>query len=286
MLWINYLIGEMFIVYFEYMISICAILGVRNESRYLSILLPLLAKQGIDVAILDHESTDGSRDLYSQYKGAPIISVNSLKYKGVYSQVEQLRAKKDILSKINHDWVVHHDADEILENVRSGHNLRDAIQEAHESGFNVMNFEEFVFLPKPEENFLGRDYYQEILQYYFFEPGKNRLNRAWRRDLPLDNILSGGHTLYGEDISLFPVNQILRHYIVLGNEHAQHKYVDRRFADEELSRGWHFNRVNLTSEDLILPKKSKYLFNLPDYNSRDFQKHMPSQTHYWAWQEK
>lgn len=36
------------------MISICAVIAVRNESPYLKVLLPLLAKQGIDVAIIDN----------------------------------------------------------------------------------------------------------------------------------------------------------------------------------------------------------------------------------------
>jgi hypothetical protein len=131
------------------MISICAVLGLRNEAHYLPILLPILANQGIEVAVIDHESTDGSRDLYSAYLGNPIISVESLRYEGVYSQTQQLEAKQNVYRRLKHDWVIHHDADEIFEDFRPNHTLRDAIQEADEGGFDALNFDEFAFLPKP-----------------------------------------------------------------------------------------------------------------------------------------
>ena len=58
-------------------LSICAIIAVRNELRYLRRLLPLLAVQEVEVAMIDNESTDGSRELYADFMGKPIISFRS-----------------------------------------------------------------------------------------------------------------------------------------------------------------------------------------------------------------
>lgn len=267
------------------MLSICAVMAIRNEVNYLPILLPILAKQGIEVAILDHESTDGSREMCSAYMGNPIVSIRDLKYEGIYSQTQQLAAKQEIYQSIRHDWVIHHDADEILENYRVGYGLRDAIQEAHEGGFNAINFDEFVFLPKPEENFLGKDYYKGILRYYFFEPRKNRLNRAWFRKMSASNVPTGGHILSGNGVSLFPYNHVLRHYIVLGNDHAKQKYLYRRFDREDVEQGWHRNRLNFTEKNLSLPRGNKRLRELSTYDSMIFQKDKPSSTHYWEWKK-
>lgn len=265
------------------MISICAVIGLRNEAHYLPILLPILADEGIEVAVIDHDSTDGSRDLYSAYLGNPIISVESLHYEGVYSQSRQLEAKQNVYQKIKHDWVIHHDADEVFEDFRPNHTLRDAIQEADEGGFDALNFDEFVFLPKPDADFFNKNYYTGILQYYFFEPKKNRLNRAWRRDKIFNNLPSGGHNLSGENISFFPANHILRHYMVLSYEHAKQKYLNRHFSQQDLMRGWHHNRLNFTEDNLSIPLNSKYLFELQTYDSKEFRKDAPLSSHYWDW---
>jgi hypothetical protein len=256
---------------------------LRNEAHYLRILLPILANQGIDVAIIDHDSTDGSWELYQFYWDNPVISIERLQYQGVYSQTEQLEAKQRVYQRIKHDWVIHHDADEILEDFRPGHTLRDAIEEAHGNGFNALNFDEFCFLPKPGDDFFNKDYHTGSLQYYFFEPLKNRLNRAWRRNSPFNNVLSGGHNLLGEGVSFSPVNHILRHYIVLSYEHAKRKYLNRKFGQQDLIRGWHTNRLNFTEDNLVLPMKSKYLCELSAYDSKDFRRDIPSPTHYWSW---
>lgn len=265
------------------MLSICAVIAVRNEAHYLPVLLPILAAQGIEVAILDHGSTDGSRELYSTFRGNPIISVDNLPYEGVYSQTRQLAAKQKIYNRIKHDWVIHHDADEILEHTQPGRNLRDAIEEADDSGCNILNFDEFVFLPEAGMGYFGKNYYKEMLRYYFFEPSQKRLNRAWKRGMKFDNTLSGGHMLLGDNPVFHTTNHILRHYIVLSYEHAVRKYLHRRFAEEDLKRGWHWNRLNLTENNLALPKDGKYLFQLTSYDSKNFKRDKPTSEHYWFW---
>jgi hypothetical protein len=263
-------------------LSICAVIAVRNEVGYLETLLPMLANQHIDVAILDNESGEKSHKLYARYAGAPIISVNSLRFSGVFSLEQQLVAKNKIYKKLKHDWVIHHDADEILEHYQPGKNLRTAIEEAHLGQFNVLNFDEFVFLPD-----MGRsveNYYTDILNYYFFETRPLRLNRAWRRDMNVDNFLHGGHSLTGENIKISPTNHIMRHYIVLSDQHALKKYLSRVFSQAEINKGRHGNRRNFTVENLAIPAESPFLFRLPHYQSKDFRRDCPTKKHYWEWE--
>jgi glycosyltransferase involved in cell wall biosynthesis len=265
------------------MISICAVISVRNEAYHLQFLLPALANQGIDVVIIDNDSTDETPRLLREYNKSPVLRVERVPFRGYFSLQELLEAEQQTIQSLPHDWVIHHDADEIMESSMEGCSLRDAIQEAHDNGFNAVNFEEFVFLPPVDSDFFGKDYHRGILQYYFFEPKKNRLNRAWRRDSNLSNILGAGHNLAGSDLSVFPVNHILRHYIVLSYEHAKQKYLTRIFSQEEIRRGWHKNRLSVNEVNLSLPADGNYLFNLDLYNSKDFQRKTPALKHYWEW---
>jgi len=270
------------------MLSICAVIAVRNEELYLPVLLPMLAAQSIDVAIIDHQSTDSSRRICSEHNGNPVVLMMTLEYEGVYSQTKQLEAKRLVYSRLPHEWVVHQDADEILEDAGPGRSLRNAIEEADRLGYNALNFDEFVFLPEPEADYRGTDFYHSMLRYYFFEPQKNRLNRAWRRDLAVDNLQTGGHVLGGEGLRLFPENHNLRHYIMLSYEHGKSKYLHRRFGEEDLQRGWHGgpfgDRLNFTDRNLQLPAASPYLFQLEKGDSRAFRRDVPTQRHYWLWE--
>lgn len=265
------------------MLTICAVLAVRNEVNYLETLLPILANQHIDVAILDNDSGEKSQKFYARFAGNPIISINHLRFNGVFSLDEQLAAKRKIYNKLKHDWVIHHDADEIMEHRQPGKSLRNAIEEAHDQQYNVVNFDEFVFLPeagRPVEN-----HYTDILNYYFFEPLPLRLNRAWRRDMQFDNAGHAGHNLAGENIRIDPTNHIMRHYIVLSNEHAKTKYLQRVFGKAEIAKGWHRNRLIITAENIMIPAESPYLLKLPHYQSKDFRRDLPTKKHYWEWQD-
>lgn len=269
------------------MLSICAVIAIRNEASYLRVLLPLLASQAIDVVIIDNDSTDDGPNICREFRRKPVIGVEHLPYSGLFSLSAQLKAKQKVYNSIDHDWVIHQDADEILQHYKAGFTLRDAIEQAHADSYNALNFDEFVFLPEPDSDYNCRaNYYTGILRYYFFEPAKNRLNRAWRRALQFDNSPSGGHTLSGLRVSIYPANHILRHYIVLSDEHARRKYLHRTFSEEELGRGWHGNRVGLTERVLALPEHSDFLMQLEKHDSVDFRRNRPALQHYWEWEPR
>jgi hypothetical protein len=258
-------------------LSICAVMAARNESHYLKILLPILAQQHIDVVIIDNESSDNSHDVYSDCKDKPVIAVESLPYRG-YSLPSLLDVKKSIYTKLDHDWFIHHDPDEIMEHrIRGG--LRDAIEEADRNGYNALNFEEFTFLPEPDKDYFGTNYYVEMLRYYFFQPGTNRLNRAWKNECGLHYGMSGGHHLSGDALRIDPTNHILRHYIVKSQNHARQKYLNRSYDRRATAQCWHINKLNFTKKNLTLPASSQFLFQLDRYDSKVFCRDIPAVTH-------
>lgn len=83
--------------------------------------------------------------------------------------------------------------------------------------------------------------------------------------------------------ALSPVDHILRHYPFLNADHARRKYVNRRFAEKDLRRGWHGNRVGITAEELTLPKESDLLHRLESHESKNFRRDRPARAHFWMW---
>ena len=257
-----------------------AILCVRDEQIHLPRVLRQFIEAGIDVAIIDHGSSDESVSICERYLGRGVVSIDHLPWTGVYDQTVQLGAKADLAARLDHDWVLHADADEWMHTQRAGESLLRGIERADAQGFTGINFEEFVFLPEPGGGRL--DDLRHNNRYYYFAPCPIRLMRAWRRDAGLDNISSGGHILAGEGLRLFPESFVMRHYIVASQEQAIEKYVGRRFAQTDLDRGWHGNRLGLTPDDLRLPDTG-VLCRLEDWRSTRFDRSRPKALHYWHW---
>ncbi len=271
---------------FSKTVSICAIIAVRNETHYLRYLLPHLAQQNIDVVLIDNESAADSHAFYEPYMGNPIIKIESIQRKAFFSLSDVLKRKQEISQTIDYDWVIHHDADEILQHHEANKTLRDAIQEANDTGYNMLNFEEFTFIPEPGADYFGTDYRKGLLRYYFFEPRKNRLNRAWKRTAEFINMGTAGHTLEGEraDLHPYPQNHILRHYIALNQTHIRQKYIGRTFNPRDVARGWHANRRNLTADMLQLPEDGDCFFRIDSADSKEFRRDHPTKTHFWEWE--
>ncbi len=101
----------------------------------------------------------------------------------------------------------------------------------------------------------------------------------------LSNVAGAGHRLTGDGLRVYPVNHLLRHYMVLSEAHALSKYLPRRWGQEELARGWHRKRQNLTADRLLIPARAPYFATLPHAQSKDFKRERPSTQHYWHWRD-
>lgn len=149
------------------------------------------------------------------------------------------------------------------------------------AGYNCINFEEFVFLPRGGD-FETSDYAAMMKDYYYFAPSHPRLMRAWKRGNELSNIQAGGHHVDGEGLRLSPIDFCLRHYIILSESYGWKKYGNRTFSDAELQRGWHLNRLTITRENLTIPS-SDALKTLTFPASNSFDRTSPVVKHFWEW---
>lgn len=263
-------------------VSCAAVICVRNEFAHIRRTIRDFLSQGIEVIVIDHESTDGTREYCRDLLGRGVLKLIHLPWEGEFGLTKQLETKKEITESLSHDWVIHADADEWLQSPVPHESLLDGINRQSKSGFNVINFEEFVFLPHREQLPVDTNYQEGILTYYFFEPHTKRLMRAWKRSFNFQNIHSGGHRLEGADLNLSPENFLLRHYLVLSQKHAITKYVGRVFGKRDLAKKMHGNRLNLSAENLHLPQRSD-LEVLETWDSKDFDRSNPRREHFWKW---
>jgi Glycosyl transferase family 2 len=264
--------------------EVVAVIAVRNEQAYLGNLLRYLKANGVKFAIIDNQSGDDTpaiirRTEYSSH----LVDVKTLPFHGSFNLQEQLEAKMALTEGLPADWIIHHDADEILHSFHEGETLQEAIARVDREGFNVVDFEEFVFLPLEQEYVIECDGFQPMKTYYHFRPAAvPRLMRAWKRSGGLSMTHSGGHALTGPSVAVAPKKMALRHYMFRNQSHAYSKYAERVFRSDELSRGWHRDRHMQSSDRFAFPLPQA-LHRLDDPASRDLRVDKPYQVHYWRW---
>jgi glycosyltransferase involved in cell wall biosynthesis len=262
-------------------VRVTAILAIRNEEAYLANCLRHLVRNGIDFAIIDNGSSDSSAEIYRRREfAAHLVDVQNMPFSGAFSLAEQLRHKMTVIDTIQTDWVIHLDADEVMHSYRHGETLKEALTRLDAGGWNVANFDEFVFLPVESDYQPDAPGCQPMSLYYFFQPHSPRLMRAWRKAGGFSSVDHGGHLLTGPDLRLAPEHLALRHYIVRSQQHAFDKYMTRRFASDEIGRGWHANRVGHSRRSFTLPPMTT-LKRLTAAADRNLERDNPWHVHYW-----
>ena len=147
-------------------------------------------------------------------------------------------------------------------------------------GFDAATFDEFVFLPVEGPLEDGLRGWPSCRHYYFFEPRRFRQYRLWKTGLGFSMANRAGSRLGGRKLRLAPESLVLRHYIFRSQAHAREKLVARRFAAEELERGWHGDRNGFGAEAFTFPPASALkMLSSPD--SFVFERTDPWKDHYW-----
>lgn len=265
--------------------KIVAVMACRNEAEFLPTCLRHLIANGVDFAIVDNGSSDESMDIvHSTEFRNHLVAIKKVPYEGVFRLKPLLEAKVALAENTDADWVMNICPDEILHPNRKNSTLLEEVEFFDKAGFNVINFDEFVFLPVTQPLEVGLHGWPMEKRHYFFEPSRIRQMRLWKNHQGFSMIRHGGHRLDGEKLRLSPESFVLRHYIFLSQEHAYHKYPNRKFSEQELARGWHRNRHGI--------KQSKYKF--PDSNTLEtlskaesfaFNRSYPRLKHYWEDEE-
>jgi glycosyltransferase involved in cell wall biosynthesis len=225
---------------------IVALIAVRNEALYLERCLAHLYVQGVETCLIDNESTDDTVAIAEQFLQRGVFRIETYAYPGFFDFSGLLRRKAVLASEINADWFIYHDADEIREPPVPYKNLREAIIAVDRQGYTAINFDEFVFVPTSDsDSFEGTDYTKTMRHYYFFEPVPVRQVKAWKNTgQSVELLSSGGHRVSFDGRRIYPVNFIMRHYIVLSRAHAIQKYgSERMYSPHEVKNGWHRERA-------------------------------------------
>lgn len=262
---------------------VIAILAVRNERPFLGNGLRHLIANGLDYFVIDNDSNDGTADLLREPPFAEhLVGSRRVPFTGAFDWKGLMEAREAAARSVDADWVVFVSADEIMHSYRPRETLAEAIRRIDAAGFDVIDFNEFVFLPVDTDYVVDHEGVQPLCHYYFHEPSRPRLMRARRKRLEVSHVEHGGHVLSGQTFRLSPESFALRHYLFRDQEHALRKYAERAFRPEEIAIGWHANRVGQPRSRFELPPAG-LLHRLDHPADRNLRRDMPRLTHYWQW---
>ena len=236
--------------------KVVAILAVRNSQDYMLKCLSHLVEQGVEVFVIDNQSTDDTAEIARAFHGRGVIEILDYPYPGFYDWTGLLRKKEEIAASVDADWFIHHDSDEIREAPKQWGTLREGIEAIDAFGYNAINFDEFVFVPNSAgDDFSQCDFVKEMRHYFYFHPSPVHRVNAWKNTgRNVDLVTRAGHEVRFEGRRIYPENFILRHYICLSHAHANHKYCDDHvYSEQELERGWHRNRFEAAKTGIDLP---------------------------------
>lgn len=258
---------------------IVAILASYNEQRFIRACLEHYLQQGIEVYLLDNDSTDGTLDIAREYLGRNLIGIERIPRNGMYVWRDILMRKEEIADRLKADWLMHADPDEIRVAPDSRQTLAEAIADVDRQGYNAINFMEYTFIPVRESPDHDNDGFQKTMKWYYpyaqrhphrlnawkkqpaHFPGPRALlreivrNRRWR--IPSVNLHdSGGHIVSFPGIHPYPVDFKLKHYIVLSLDHAIQKYVKKVYDPKEIA-GAHGWRATAKEHDFLLPSQNQ-----------------------------
>jgi glycosyltransferase involved in cell wall biosynthesis len=273
-----------------------AMLTTYNEERYLPAILTHYERHGLEVAVLDNESTDRSLDIAQSFSGRNVIHIQTIKRDGGHNLKKNLRAKELLADNLGADWYMHADVDEFRDPPESFKDLASAIRYVDSLGYSAINFDEFVFCPTLEAPNHDHDNFATTMKhYYYFAPNyPNRLN-CWKpakariglkeqvRSLVLrgerrtrsDLRTHAGHQVVFAGRAMFPNSFPMRHYVFLSEEHIDRKWVQTRKVN---SRGQGF-RNQPEQFRFVLPSKSDMV---EWHEGRTWDKWHPTRKHLFA----
>ena len=275
---------------------VIALLATYNEERFIVDCIEHLAANGVEVYLVDNESTDRTVELARQQLGRGVIGIESFPRDGVYRWRALLERKEELAQELDADWFMHLDADEVRLPPVGAPTLAEAFAEVEARGYNAVNFNEFTFLPTLETPDHDHPRYRETMRWYYpYKTDSLHGLKAWRR--PQTGMRrrtlswlggrngvarlawSGGHRVRFAGLRVSPTPFKMRHYLFLSAAHAVEKYVQRAYDAAEVRAGWHQWRARLTAEAVRLPSASE----LRPYESDDtLDPRHPRRRHYVA----
>ncbi|OOC63691.1 glycosyltransferase [Paenibacillus ihbetae] len=238
-------------------VSVLAIINTYNEEDIIAETINHLLLQGIDVKIIDNWSTDKTYEIVRELsESSNRITVERYPDKPTefYQWGKLLENVENLSSKLNYDWFIHYDADEIRESPWVEYNLRQAISFVDYCGYNAIDFTVLDF--RPINSAIVTNNHEDNLK--FFEFGKRNGHfvqiKCWKKNgnVRVNLSESGGHEAFFSDRRVYPIKFLTKHYPLRNKEQALKKiFMDRncRISPEEKSKGWHTQYNSFTGSE-------------------------------------
>ncbi|HUB75757.1 MAG TPA: glycosyltransferase family 2 protein, partial [Solirubrobacteraceae bacterium] len=228
-----------------------AIMPAFNEADVIYHAIGALVAGGVDVYLIDHESTDGTAAAASPWLGRGLVAIERFPEDAGYDERnrgsmvwrEILRRVQEVSGEQVADWYLFVNADEFREAPWPATTLAEGLREVDDLGYSAINFELLNFRPIDDSYVPGED--PRVRLRHYEAPGRHDLLqvKAWKRQAAaVDLVHHGGHDVLFEGKRVFPVPFILRHYPIRSSEHGRRKVIAERlsrFAVEERAGGWH-----------------------------------------------
>jgi glycosyltransferase involved in cell wall biosynthesis len=239
-------------------IDVLAIVPCFNEEDIIAATVRRLRSQGVRVHLIENWSTDTTWRIVAELcrvdpgvtaERFPDAPSSEHQWQRILDRMDEFGAESDA------DWILHVDADEVLESYSPSVTLREAIATADAAGFDAFDCTVVDFRPTAASP--GAD--GILPEYWEFgqRHGHRHIERAWRNRGQLVGLsVAGGHII-NEPKRLFPLNLLLRHYPLRSAEHAVRKiFRDRlpRFQNSpgQLEHGWHRQYDGFRRDDPFL----------------------------------
>jgi hypothetical protein len=253
-------------VYTPSFMRVVALLATYNEHRFIAASLEHLYRQGIDVYLIDHSSTDDTLATARGLKSRGLIGWESLTRNGDFALRDILARKEQLAMELEADWFMHVDTDEFRTSEKSAETLVEAFRRVDREGFNAVNFQEFTFIPTREAPDHDRpDFRQTMRSYYPFLPFYPHRVTAWKRQSERVELVAGGHLVRFPGLRLYPRSFPMRHYQFLSAPHFVEKYTKCKYDQTEVDHGWHGWRSRIDQGAIVLPSAQQ----LKTYTSND-----------------
>ena len=260
---------------------VVALIASHNERRFIGPCIERLHAHGVESYLIDNHSTDETLEIADRHLGKGLIGFETLPEGegNRFSLRTQLRRKEELALELEADWFIHLDPDEVRLPPNGFATLAEGLRAADRDGYNAVNFLELTFIPTREAPEHEHPEFERTLRtYYPLLPGfPHRLN-AWKAGVEVDLQSKGGHKVRFRGLRMYPQQFLMKHYFVLGREHALEKFVRREFDEAEAAQGWFGFRAGMTAEDIRLPSESELRVSVAD---EDLDPSRPSRYHYF-----
>ncbi len=227
-------------------LKVLAIIHTFNEEDVIETTIKHLLEQDVDIYLLDNWSTDKTYDIAKKMQLKYPTRIHLEKFpsekpkENSYEWAKQLQKTEELAKKLDYDWFIHYDSDEIrITPYPDNVTLSDMICFVDSLGYNAINTTVLDFRMTDEnDDIFSKDTYFEIGR----KPSRFIQIKTWKKCNNIDLVSMGGHVVKFENQKIYPIKIINKHYPLRNVEQAQKKiFKDRlpRFEKEKQQRGWH-----------------------------------------------